>query len=98
MADNEIMGGTVTYGGQEYPATIGVFAIQQVLDDGGLSPKLLASVTVSRGDFPGGTRFKSLDAVRVSPNRGPQRNCFIHSIDDSGGLVTLTVHDANEGA
>lgn len=96
-------GGTITWGGNEYPAVIGSFDVQQVLgpDGGGLSPMTLGLVCVARSALPATfAGFKRGQSILCKPNDSTraQRSCRVFDMRDNGALIEITVNDANQGA
>ena len=96
MVASDLQGGAVTFGNNDYDCTAGTFSVQQVLNAGGFSPMLLGDVQIARADLPDQLIFHTGQAITVTPNTGPVRQCQIHAIKDMGVLVDLTLCDANE--
>lgn len=94
--------GTITYAGKDYPAAIGAFSVQQVLnpDGGGFSNTVLGIATVAREDMPPGTTFRRGELVIATPidSTRPQRACRVYDMRDCGPLIELTLNDKNEAA
>lgn len=95
-------GGTIHYADKDYPAVIGSFSVQQVLnpDGGGFSPTVLGLVTVAREDLPANTSFRRGELVTATPDdpTRPQRVCRVYDMRDCGALIELTLNDRNESA
>lgn len=98
MAAGDLQGGTITYAGKQYAATITTFELTPLLTPGGYSQSLLGQAVVARMDLPATLEFKRDQPLTANPKAGPSRPCKIHSIKDLGALIELTLADMNQGA
>lgn len=97
MAASDLQGGTITYAGADYSATVGTFELSQVLGPGGFTPMTLGDVQIADADLTG-PDFKTGQHIAVTPNTGPERACQIHAVKQLGALWHLTLRDLNRGA
>jgi hypothetical protein len=97
MTQDDLSGGTVTYGNEEYPASIGVFTTQDILTVGGWSKKLMATVTMCKADT-NGVEFSTQNEIAVTLNGEESRACGIENVRDMGALIEIDVSDKNQGA
>lgn len=98
MVDSDMQGGTITYAGITYDATVTPFSLQPTLISGGFSPMLTCTVMVARDDLPPNTVFKPGQIIIASPSAGAPRACKVVSMDDLGPLVQITLNDAQQKA
>lgn len=100
MLRSDLQAGVARYANADFPCTIGVFTIQQILtaDGGGLTPVLMGTLEIAKGDLPDQLQFRSEQPIIVTPKIGIARNCRIHSLTDTGPLWQLTLKDLNQGA
>ena len=98
MLGSDLMGGTITYAGAVYPASISTFTIQQLLraDGGGFTPSLMAEALLALGDLPETVSFKRGQYVTASPSSGSARECQVESVNYLGNLVSITLIDKNQ--
>jgi len=98
MQSGDLTGGTFTYAGGTYPCAVGTFDIQQVLTQGGFTPMLLGDIQVAVDDLPEDAVFKAGQLIAVTPTTGPARNCKVQSTKHLGAIISITLHDQNQGA
>lgn len=98
MQSGDLTGGTFTYGGTEYPCAVGTFEMRQVLTTGGFTQMLLGDIQAASSDLPDGASFKAGHLITVTPTAGPSRNCKVQSVKHLGAIISITLHDQNQGA
>jgi len=82
----------------QYPATIGQFVVQQVLKDGGFSPRLMGQAILRKSILPAGTYFKTGQKITATQAGGSVRSCQVDSIEDTFTEWRLNLWDVNEKA
>ena len=100
MLQSDLMGGTIEYNGNTFPACIGIFQILQTMrpDGGGFSPSLEGVATVAWSDLPPATKFTAGQFITANPLAGQSRLCKVVSVKDMGPLVEITLSAQNQGA
>lgn len=97
---DDTFAGTIAHGGEDYPACIGAFMVEQRLspDGGGFTPVTTGKVQVAKSDAIGAT-FKSTQNCTVTPKSGGAvRQCKIDFVEDIQVAWVLTLRDLRQGA
>lgn len=100
MSCSDVQGGSVSYGGVTFPATVGIFDVENPLAaaGGGHSPRLLGIVEIANEDFPFPAGLATDQEMDVTDGAGVVRYCRVVSWTNLGPLWQVTVADLNQGA
>lgn len=98
MVKSDLQGGTVSINHVAYDCTVGTFTKQDVLVNGGVSPRMLGDVQVLLGDLPADLNLSLGLKITVVPNTGKVRECQLQFTQNSGNYISLMLWDANNKA
>ena len=98
MVKSDLQGGTVSINNSGYDCTVGTFTKQDVLINGGISPKMMGDVQLLLRDLPSDLKNGLGLQITVIPNVGKVRQCQLHATQNSGPFINIMLWDVNEGA
>ena len=97
---NGMDGNYVIYAGNQYPAVVSHFQVQQMLapNGGGFTPMLMGQAIIQKNILPAGINFRSGQFITAAQVGGSVRQCQIESVDDEFGEYRLNLWDKSQKA